>query len=62
MTSRRLRKRGDKRRRWSGEPSPELMRILEEPAAREPDTIETHAGPVDLRKPWPMPEQRKDAA
>ena len=62
MTSRRLRKRGDKRERWSGEPSPELMRVLDEPITREPDTIDTKAGPVDLRKPWPLPDKRQESA
>lgn len=62
MTSRRARKRGDKRERYTAEPSPELMQALEVLLPKERDTIDTKACPVDLRKPWPLPEQRKDHA
>lgn len=57
MTSRRARKRGEKRERFTAEPSPELMHALETLLPREPDTIETKAGPVDLRKPWAQPQK-----
>lgn len=62
MTSRRARKRGEKRDRFTAEPSPELMQALETLLPKERDTIETHAGPVDLRKPWPLPDKRQESA
>lgn len=58
----RLRKRGDKRDRFTAEPSPELMQALEVLLPKERDTIDTKAGPVDLRKPWPLPDKRQESA
>lgn len=62
--SRRARSRGEKRDRFTAEPSPELAEALEaiermeHPPIRlsEPDTITTTTGQrIDLRAPWPMP-------
>lgn len=59
MASRRARKRGDKRDRYTCEPSPELSAALEQLSRAEclqPDTIQTKDGQaINLRKPWAVP-------
>lgn len=61
MTSRRLRKRGEKRDRYA-DPSPELLNALDaiekaEPSqARESESMVLKDGnKIDLRKRWTMP-------